>query len=59
MKIAINCAFYQPRGGGIADYIFNLVNNLDKVDKENNYILYVLKDQLSFARQGLPDGFRI
>lgn len=59
MKIAINCAFYQPRGGGIAEYIFNLVNNIGKIDKENDDILYVLKDQLSFARRGLPGGFRI
>ena len=59
MKIAINCIFYQPRGGGIAEYIYNLVNNLEKVDTENEYLLYVLDDCAEFARRNLPQRFRI
>ena len=59
MKIAINCIFYRPKGGGIAEYIYNLVNNLEKVDKENEYLLYVLEDWVELAQQHLPQRFRI
>lgn len=54
MKIAVNCIFFQPRSGGIKEYIFNLVNNLHLVDSTNKYVIYVLKDQLSFARNNFP-----
>lgn len=59
MKIAINCAFYQPKGGGIKEYIHNLTNNLALIDQNNEYILYVLEDQIDFAKKGLPENFRI
>lgn len=59
MKIAINCAFYQPKGGGIKEYIHNLTNSLSKIDKQNEYVLYVLKDQVEFAKKNLPSDFRI
>ena len=59
MNIAINCAFYQPLGGGIKEYIYNLTHNLSKLDKNNNYILYVLEDQWEYAKKGLPTNFKI
>lgn len=59
MKIAINCVFFQPKGGGIKEYIDNLVNNLAKLDSENEYVLYVLKDQLDYAKKNLPSKFKI
>lgn len=59
MKIAINCIFYQPRGGGIAEYIYNLVNNIDVLDHSNEYVLYVLNDQLDYARKNLPSRFKL
>lgn len=58
-KIAINCMFCQPRGGGIKEYIVNLTNHLAKADTDNTYILYVLEDQLDFAKSLLPQRFRI
>lgn len=54
MKIAINCIFLQPKGGGIKEYIYNLVNSIAAIDHENTYLLYVLKDQVAFARQMFP-----
>lgn len=54
MKIAINCMFCQPKGGGIKEYIYNIVNALSRIDKENEYILYVLQDCLEFASGLLP-----
>ena len=59
MKIAINCAFFQPKGGGIREYIYNLVNNIALVDHENDYILYVLSDMVDYAKNNLPDRFKV
>lgn len=59
MKIAINCIFFQPQGGGIKEYIYNLVSNLDIIDKDNEYVLYVLENYLDFAKNNLPPKFKI
>lgn len=59
MKIAINCAFYQLKGGGIKEYIDNLVNKLALLDKENEYVLYVLQDHIEYAKENLPKSFRL
>ncbi len=59
MKIAINCAFFQPRGGGIKEYIQNLVENLSQIDNQNEYILYVLEDHLEYAKSHLKCKFQI
>ncbi|MDE6696848.1 MAG: glycosyltransferase family 4 protein [Muribaculaceae bacterium] len=59
MKIAINCAFFQTQGGGIKEYIHNLVENLSILDSKNEYVLYVLEDYEEYARENLKTGFRI
>ena len=59
MKIAINCIFCQPKGGGIKEYIVNLTNHIALCDQDNTYILYVLEDQLEFAKKLLPQRFQI
>lgn len=59
MNIAINCAFYQPKGGGIKEYIDNLVNNLGEISLPHRLIIYVLQDQLDYARKNLPYNFLI
>ena len=59
MKIAINCAFFQPQGGGIKEYIQNLVENISLLDSKNEYILYVLKDYYEYAKDHLNTKFRI
>lgn len=56
MKIAINCAFYQPKGGGISEYIYNLVTNLLNIESGYEYILYVLKDHEEYARSTLKNA---
>lgn len=53
MKVAINCAFLQPKGGGIKEYMVNLVKNLCKVAPENQYVVYVLKDFHDYAEECL------
>ncbi len=60
MKIAINCQFWILHGGGgIKEYIANLVNYLDKVDHQNEYVLYVLEDQFEGAKSKLPSRFKL
>lgn len=59
MKIAINCSYFQPFGCGVKEYIQNLVENLSLLDKENDYILYVLADTFDYARSLLNTRFQI
>ena len=60
MKIAINCQFcYAKGGGGIKEYIIQLTNHLEKVDHENDYVLYVLEDQYDYAKTVLPKRFKL
>lgn len=59
MKIAINCAFFLPKGGGIKEYIGNLVTNLLSLDNENEYIFYVLADAKDYAMQNLPSSIKL
>lgn len=60
MKIAINCQFWILHGGGgIKEYIANLVNYLDRVDHQNEYVLYVLEDQFEGAKSKLPARFKL
>ena len=60
MKIAINCQFCSKKqGGGIKEYIVSLTNYLEKVDHENEYVLYVLEDQYEYAKTVLPSRFKL
>lgn len=59
MKIAINCSICQPKGGGITEYIVNLTRCLEKVDYQNEYVLYVLEDMYDFCLTKLPNRFKI
>ena len=60
MKIAINCQFWILHGGGgIKEYIASLVSHLEKVDHENEYVLYVLEDQFEDAKAKLPARFKL
>ncbi len=59
MKIAINCSYFVPSGGGIKEYIFNLTQNLSKYDQINDYILYVAPDYFEFALEELPNEMLI
>ena len=44
MKIGIDCRLYGPKHTGLGRYTQNLVENLLKIDKENEYALFV-KDE--------------
>ena len=59
MKIAINCVFFTPKGGGIKEYIYNLTKNLGEIDRQNDYVVYVLSDMKNYAEENFPKYFRI
>jgi glycosyltransferase involved in cell wall biosynthesis len=44
MKIAINCIYFTPKGGGITEYIYNLIKELLKLNSNHNFIIYITKD---------------
>ena len=44
MKIAINCIYYTPKGGGITEYIHNLIKELTKLNHHHNFIIYVNRE---------------
>lgn len=51
MKIGIDCRMYHQTG--IGRYIRNLLEHLQKIDRENNYYIFLLKDDfngLNFAK---------
>ncbi|WP_445736992.1 glycosyltransferase family 4 protein [Mariniflexile sp.] len=57
MKIAINCSFYFPKGGGIKEYIFNLVINLNEIlKKQDSVICYISKDQEKYWVETMPSN---
>lgn len=57
MKIAINCVFFQPKAGGVREYMHNLLIHLAKIDFTNEYIIYVLEDMMDYAKSMLPSRF--
>lgn len=58
MKIGIDCRLWSETGVG--RYIRNLVFNLQKIDKKNIYILFILsKDREEILNQVQNDNFRI
>lgn len=59
MKVAINASFLVPKGGGIKEYIKNLINNLIKVSDKLELIVYVSSGMSDYARFILPDKVKI
>lgn len=60
MKVAINCNFLAPKSGGIKEYILNILDGfyeLKRVDIE--FVVYVLEDNLDYAKSVLGNRFRI
>jgi len=47
MKIGIDARMYGSAQTGIGNYIKNLTDNLFKIDKENQYVLYLREPQFS------------
>lgn len=59
MKVAINASFLVPKGGGIKEYIKNLIINLVEVSDNIELVVYVSLGMGNYARSILPDKIRI
>lgn len=44
MRIGIDARMYGPKISGIGNYVKNLIDNLLIIDKENEYIIFLLKE---------------
>lgn len=53
MKIGIDCRIWGVRHGGIGRYTQELVQNLQQIDKKNNYILFCRKKDMEEIGAGV------
>lgn len=44
MRIGIDARFYGPRGTGIGRTLVKLLENLEEIDQQNDYIIFLKKD---------------
>ncbi len=47
MKIGIDARFFGPIGKGLGRYTQRLIENLEKIDKENKYVIFLRKENWS------------
>lgn len=59
MKVAINASFLVPKGGGIKEYVKNLINNLVEISDKLELIVYVSSGMSAYARSILSNNVRI
>ncbi len=60
IKIAINCSYFIPKGGGIKEYIQNLVCHLIKMDNKGfEFIFYIANGQEKFWGEHMPSGLHV
>ena len=50
MKIAIDARFLGPKGTGLGTYTQKLIENLEKIDQKNEYIIILLSENSEFYR---------
>ncbi len=57
MKIGIDVRLWTA--GGVGRYIKNIVINLSKIDKKNNYVLFALSEDQEIIRKNVGENFKI
>lgn len=54
-RIGIDARFYGPLGKGLGRYTQEIVDNIIKIDKENEYVIFLKKENFDeFSAQGGP-----
>ena len=48
MRIGIDARFLGPKGIGLGRYVFELIVNLEKIDKKNEYIIFLRAENFDF-----------
>ena len=54
MKIGIDARLINQTGVG--RYIRNLIDNLEKIDKINDYVLFVCSDDFDYVKSSIVDS---
>ena len=57
MKIGIDARFYSVTG--IGRYVKNLISELEKLDKENEYVIFLRKENYGQYQPQNPNFFKV
>ena len=57
MKIGIDARFVGPQGTGLGKYTEKLILNLAKIDKKNQYIIFLRQSNWSYLKLNRPRNF--
>ena len=52
MKIGIDARFIGPQGTGLGKYTEKLILNLTKIDKKNQYVIFLRKENFNYLKIG-------
>lgn len=55
MRIGIDCRMYSSQFTGIGRYVFELVENLQKIDQHNHYFLFFNQPEFNNFQSGNPN----
>ncbi len=55
MKIGIDARFVGPQGTGLGKYTEKLIENLQKIDKKNNYVIFLTEDNWLYLKLENPN----
>ena len=50
MKIGIDARLYGTKHAGIGRYVYELVNKLQSIDRENEYVIFLQADNFAECR---------
>ena len=52
MKIGIDARFVGPSGTGLGKYTEKLIENLKKIDSQNQYFIFLRKENWDYLKLG-------
>lgn len=58
MRIGIDARFVGPQGTGLGKYTEKLIENLSQIDKKNQYVIFLKKENLNWGKLG-PNFTRV
>ena len=59
MKIGIDARFVGPQGTGLGKYTEKLIENLQEIDKENNYCIFLTQENWQYLKLKNPNFKKI
>lgn len=59
MHIGIDCRMYSSHFTGIGRYVFELVENLQQIDRENEYFLFFNQPEFNNFQPGAPNFHKV